>query len=164
MAAVDTAALAQDARNMGRDEFVARYRNLYLVIAENVDKLAIGFETAVVNDVGPTINPAGPDFELLEVSKAPGNPYPERISVGRARNCDLVMRAPSVSKLHAHFRLREGGKVDLLDLESQNGTRINGRELKPNEPEWVAPGDRLLFGAVSARVVDAYGLYDLLQD
>ena len=54
------------------------------------------------------------------------------------------MRYPSVSKLHAHFRVGEGGKLDLIDLESANGTRVNGRALAANNPEWVGPGDTIL--------------------
>ena len=167
MGVVDTEGLAKQARSVSRDEFVARHPHLYLVIAEHADKLPIGFETAVVSNFSGKMMKqvaAGIDFELLEVSKAPGNPYPERISVGRARNCDVVMRDPSVSKLHAHFRLREGGKLDLVDLESQNGTRVNGRALQANSPEWVGAGDTIMFGAVSARLVDSDSLFELLQE
>jgi hypothetical protein len=166
MGLVDTEALAKQARTISRDDFVARHPHLYLVIAEHAEQLPIGFETAVVSNFSGKLMQkvaAGVDFELLEVSKAPGNPYPERISVGRARNCDVVMRDPSVSKLHAHFRLREGGQLDLIDLESQNGTRVNGRAVEPNSPEWVGPGDTILFGAVSAKLVDADALFELLQ-
>jgi hypothetical protein len=165
MGVVDTEGLAKQARTMPREQFVARHQNLFLVIAEHADKLSIGFETAVVSSFSGRMNQivAGVDFELLEVSKMPGNPYPDRISVGRARNCDVVMRDPSVSKLHAHFRLRDGGKLDLIDLGSANGTRINGRVLAANNPEWVAAGDTILFGTVSAKLVDSDGLFELLQ-
>jgi hypothetical protein len=151
---------------MSREQFIARHANLYLVISEHADQLAIGFETAVVSNFSGKLKQSmtGVDFEVLEVSKAPGNPYPDRVSLGRARNCDLVMRDPSVSKLHAHFRLREPGKFDLIDLGSQNGTRVNGRALPPNDPEWVAPGDIILFGAVTAKLVDSDALFDLLQE
>jgi hypothetical protein len=162
MGAVDAEALANLARTLRREEFVAKHSSLYLVIAENVDQLGMGFATALVTTFPskPTISSV--EFELLEVSKAPGNPYPERISIGRARNCDLVMRHPSVSKLHAHFRVRAANKLDLVDLGSQNGTFINGRSLQPNVPEWVGAGDALLFGAVTTKLVDADALYLLL--
>ncbi len=166
MGFVDVDAVAKVAREMARDEFSARHPKLYLVIAEHVDKLSIGFETAVVSNFsGKLMKQAasGLDFEVIEVSKTPGNPYPERISVGRARNCDVVMRDASVSKLHAHFRVREQGKLDLVDLGSQNGTRVNGRPLAPNAPEGVLPGDIILFGAISTRLVDSDALFELLQ-
>src|SRR5207248_6732728 len=133
-----------------RLEFVAAHPNLFLVIALPEENEEIEFQTRVVTPEmmkrGSVASPNLDLIEVLEVSKAPGNPYPERISVGRARNCDVVMRDPSVSKLHAHMRLREAGKLDLIDLESQNGTRINGRALAPHTPEWVAAGDELRCG------------------
>jgi hypothetical protein len=166
MGVVDTGDLAKKARSMAREEFVAKHPHLYLVIAENPDELQIGFETAVVSSFsGRLMGEAltGVDFEVFEVSKAPGNPYPDRISIGRARNCDVVMRDPSVSKLHAHFRLREGDKLDLIDLDSQNGTSVNSRRLTAHAPEWVAPGDTLSFGTITAKLVDADALFELLQ-
>src|SRR5688572_2339918 len=100
---MDTEALAERARKSSREEFVAKHAGLYLVLGEMAEK-PIGFETAVVsfntNGVKQLALPA--EFEVLALKKAPGNPYPDRISVGRARNCDVVMRDPSVSKLHGH--------------------------------------------------------------
>jgi hypothetical protein len=164
---VDAAGLVRKARAMARDEFVARHRNLYLVITQYDDQLGgIGFETAVVSNFRDMLKQQQDtviDFDVIEVSKAPGNPYPERISVGRARNCDLVLRDASVSKLHAHMRLRDDGHLDVIDLESQNGTRVNGRTLAANAPEWVAPGDTLMFGTLTAKLVDSDTLFDLLQ-
>ena len=149
---------------MPREEFIARHSHLYLVISEHTEKLPIGFETAVVSTFkGAIKQDTAVDFDVLEVSKAPGNPYPDRISVGRARNCDVVMRDPSVSKLHAHLRLRSDGQLDVIDLESQNGTRINGRPLPVNQPEWATPGDMIMFGTLVTKLVDADALFDLLQ-
>ena len=88
----------------------------------------VGFSTQVVDPVSlkrSTVR-RPQNIEVLPVVKAPGNPYPDRVSVGRARNCDVVMRDPSVSKLHAHFRIG-GPKLELVDIDSQNGTRVNGR-------------------------------------
>ena len=149
---------------MPRDEFVASHNNLYLVISEHTEQLPIGFETAVVSNFkGKIKQDTGVDFDVLEISKAPGNPYPDRISVGRARNCDVVMRDPSVSKLHAHLRLRSDGQLDIIDLESQNGTRINGRALAAHQPEWATSGDMIMFGTLVTKLVDADALFDLLQ-
>ena len=60
--------------------------------------------------------------------------------------CDIVLRHPSVSKLHAHFHIG-GGRLELVDLDSQNGTRVNGRTLAPNQAMQVSKGDILLFGS-----------------
>ena len=74
----------------------------------------------------------------------------------------MVLRDPSVSKLHAHFRRRDDEKLELVDLGSQNGTRINSRLLVPHQPESVSASDQLVFGGVNAKLVDADQLYELL--
>ena len=77
-------------------------------------------------------------------------------------NWQQVLRDPSVSKLHAHFRAT-GSLWELVDLESQNGTCRNDVPLKPHRPEPLALGDLLLFGNVAAKLVDAGLLHDLLK-
>jgi hypothetical protein len=123
----------------------------------------VGFSTLVVDPVTQKRTPGPPRkiVEVLPIMKAVGNPYPDRVSVGRARNCDIVMRDPSVSKLHAHFRL--GEKLELVDIDSQNGTRINGKAVPPHQPQTVSTGDDILFGSVATKVMDARSLYDYLK-
>jgi hypothetical protein len=156
---VDTDTLAELAQSSTRDEFVAKEPHQFLVLEQDV-----GFSTQVVDPVSlkrSTVR-RPQNLEVLPVVKAPGNPYPDRVSVGRARNCDIVMRDPSVSKLHAHFRVG-AGKLELVDIDSQNGTRINGRALAPHQPAQVSNGDTVLFGSVACKLVDAAALYDLLR-
>ncbi len=162
----DTEELTKQARCMARAEFVAKHPNPYLAIAKSGAAVAIGFETAVWSNYGGKIKSFGPkvEYELVEVTKSRGNPYPDRISIGRARNCDVVMRDPSVSKLHGHFRVKANGKLDLVDLDSQNGTSLNGRVLSANVAECVDVGDSIVFGVLSTKLIDADSLYDLLQE
>lgn len=98
-----------------------------------------------------------PDFELdsspgfleewavVRVQKRPGNPFPERISFGRARNCDVVLRLSFVSKLHAHI-LVDKSTPRIVDQRSANGTRLNGVALEPGVPTDLRVGDRVGFG------------------
>jgi hypothetical protein len=115
---------------------------------------AVGFETVLA---GPgkkrSLSPAAPAPQVLPITKAPGNPYPDRVSVGRARNCDVVVRDASVSKLHAHFTVN-GPTIELVDSGSQNGTRVNGRVLVPHQPMTLVTGDLLMFGNLRARFLD----------
>jgi len=162
---VDTDTLAELAQSSTRDEFVANQPHSFLVLEQAlpVDE-EVGFSTQVVDPVSlrrSTVR-RPQNIEVLPVVKAPGNPYPDRVSVGRARNCDIVMRDPSVSKLHAHFRVG-GARLELVDIDSQNGTRVNGRALAPHQPAQVSNGDTVLFGSVACKLVDAAALYDLLR-
>ena len=49
----------------------------------------------------------------------------------------------TVSRHHARLELREG-RWFLVDLDSSNGTLVNGRRVHDTE---VRPGDRILLGA-----------------
>ncbi|MGZ3425634.1 MAG: FHA domain-containing protein [Polyangia bacterium] len=162
---MDTDTLAELVQSTTRDEFVASQPHSFLVLEQALyEQEQVGFSTQVVDPVSlkRSVVRRAQNIEVLPVVKAAGNPYPDRVSVGRARNCDLVMRDPSVSKLHAHFRIG-GPKLELVDIDSQNGTRVNGRALAPHQPAQVANGDTILFGSVAARLVDAAALYDLLR-
>jgi pSer/pThr/pTyr-binding forkhead associated (FHA) protein len=48
----------------------------------------------------------------------------------------------TVSRNHAVIEGNENGWY-LTDLGSTNGTFLNGRELRPQEPMPLAPGDRI---------------------
>lgn len=99
---------------------------------------------------------------VYPVRKTPGRPFPERIAIGRAPNCDIVLREPSVSKLHAHFLEVTPVSAELADSKSSNGTRVNGVVLRPGARKLVEVGDKLMFGAVTLEWMDAESLYDLL--
>jgi pSer/pThr/pTyr-binding forkhead associated (FHA) protein len=104
----------------------------------------------------------GPSLRLWPVAKKPGNPYPDRISVGRATNCDIVLRAPYLSKLHAHFSRDERGAWRLADNDSANGTRVNSARIPDGSAAPVAPGDRVSFGGLELELAGPDELYALL--
>jgi hypothetical protein len=49
--------------------------------------------------------------------------------LGRGTDCDLRLVDPGVSRHHAELRV-EGGEVVLVDLESTNGTFVNGQPIR----------------------------------
>ena len=68
---------------------------------------------------------------------------PTGITIGRSRQCEVVLDDPNVSRQHAEIRPR-GGSWVLTDLGSTNGSSINGRRI--NGPEVVKPGDEIEIG------------------
>ena len=54
------------------------------------------------------------------------------VSIGRARDNDVVVENLSVSRNHARIR-RQGGKFILTDLNSANGTMVNGVRVTKTE-------------------------------
>jgi hypothetical protein len=99
---------------------------------------------------------------VYPVKKGHGRPFPDRVSVGRAPNCDIVLREASVSKLHAHFFEVTSSSAELCDAKSSNGTRVNGVVIRAGARRRIEVGDKLTFGAVSLEWIDAESLYDLL--
>jgi hypothetical protein len=65
------------------------------------------------------------------------------LRLGRSRRCDLVVKDPTVSRIHAEIRMEEE-RVLLRDLDSTNGTFVNDVR---TETEFVAPGDRIRLGS-----------------
>ncbi len=69
---------------------------------------------------------------------------PGGATLGRSRQCDIVLSDPNVSRQHAEVRAR-GGSWVLTDLGSTNGSRINGRPVEGSEV--VRPGDEIELGS-----------------
>lgn len=70
--------------------------------------------------------------------------------VGRGAEAGLRLAEASVSRRHAEVR-RIGDDVTVQDLDSRNGTRVNGKPV--TEPTLVRSGDRLDFAGLVFRLV-----------
>src|SRR5436190_19665484 len=68
------------------------------------------------------------------------------VNIGRADYNDLVIPDESVSTTHAKLQRREGVWV-LVDLDSTNGTFIDGDQIKGESP--LAPGVTVRFGEIA---------------
>lgn len=150
----------EDARTMSIGEFAARYSQRYLIVAEAADDLPTPFRTIVARAAALPLRPAD-RFIIVAIEKTGANPFADRISIGRARNCDIILRHPSVSKLHAH--LRAGEPLQLVDVGSVNGTRVNGRRIEQDRSVPLRVNDTLQFGTLQALLVDGFALFELLQ-
>lgn len=60
---------------------------------------------------------------------------------------DVVIPKSTVSRIHARIR-RENGICFLIDLNSMNGTYINGKRIPAAEKHPLAPGDEIRFADV----------------
>jgi hypothetical protein len=68
---------------------------------------------------------------------------PAGATMGRSRQCDVMVDDPNVSREHAEIRPR-GGSWVLTDLNSTNGSRLNGRRIEHSEV--LKPGDEIELG------------------
>jgi hypothetical protein len=100
--------------------------------------------------------------QVVPVKKNPENPFPDRLTIGRATNCDVVIRFAFISKVHAHLFL-QGDKLTLRDNKAANGTFHNHKKLDAASSRSIKLGDMLGFGALELELVDAARLYQLLR-
>lgn len=86
-----------------------------------------------------------------------------KIAVGRRNSCDLTIPCPSVSGMHAELTL-EGGQLYVTDLQSTNGTFLNG--VRINQRSLVNHGDLVQFAQVvfRARVEQKQQSVQTIQD
>lgn len=81
----------------------------------------------------------GREFDVAEGSS----------TIGRSPDNALVINAPDVSRRHARLE-RSGSHLRVYDLNSTNGTRVNGEAVHISDLE---PGDQLRIGAQELIVV-----------
>jgi pSer/pThr/pTyr-binding forkhead associated (FHA) protein len=69
-----------------------------------------------------------------------------RTTFGRRPDVDVVLTGDSfVSGRHAAISYGGDGFI-ITDLDSTNGTRLNGQKLPPNKPEPLNDGDEIIMG------------------
>jgi Protein of unknown function (DUF3662)/Inner membrane component of T3SS, cytoplasmic domain len=67
----------------------------------------------------------------------------QTVVIGRSKDCDIRLSDPNVSRRHAEIR-QEGTSYWLIDLESTNGSAVNGR---PQQRAKLEPDDRITLGS-----------------
>jgi hypothetical protein len=64
-------------------------------------------------------------------------------TLGRSKECDCVFRDPNVSRRHAELRRGTTGDWQVVDLNSTNGVKFNGRRVESSR---LSPGDEVTLG------------------
>ena len=63
--------------------------------------------------------------------------------LGRSREADCVFRDPNISRQHAELRRGQTGDWQIVDLDSTNGVKVNGRRVESSR---LSPGDEVTLG------------------
>jgi pSer/pThr/pTyr-binding forkhead associated (FHA) protein len=75
---------------------------------------------------------------------------PEGLStIGRSQDNTIVLDVPDVSRRHARLE-RSGNHLRIYDLNSTNGTRINGEAIHISD---VQEGDEIRIGSATLELV-----------
>ena len=119
-----------------------------------------GPEGPLATPVEQTVSPAGvrgapapargpsPSAEVLHAKQR--IPIPAQgLTIGRMTDNDIVVASDLASRYHARI-VAADGRHFLADLETMNGTYLNGERLR-GESRWLSPGDRITVGGESLR-------------
>lgn len=68
--------------------------------------------------------------------------------VGRDRDCSVRIDAATLSRRHARITVANG-QATVEDLESKNGTQVNGQLVRQRVPLTLKDSDRIQFGSVT---------------
>ena len=78
-------------------------------------------------------------------------------TLGRAVGADFIVDAALVSRVHCRFTAMPDGSLEVRDLESTNGTFVNGHR---TEVARLATGDRVQIGRLEVIAVRDEGVGD----
>jgi len=144
-------------KGLGPEQFLATYKHPFLV--ENYlapsSKIKLGRVETIsefeLNDTLPS-NSNREDESLLQarvipLEKRDIDSSERMIFVGRSANNDIVLPNKMVSKLHAYFcQVPGSGVMQLVDMNSTNGTFVNGTKLSPSVKSSLQDEDVISFG------------------
>ena len=172
MQTLDTFAAAALQHNKDGFERIYPHPFLLLKVASQPEAQASedwSFQTRILTTSGrregrpPVLKESAAIYRVLPLVKDASNPWPERISLGRARNNDVVLADSSVSKLHGHYTWDKQGGMFLTDTNSRNGIIVQGERLPVNVRKPVRFGDAVSFGSINVTFISAAQLFTLIE-
>jgi hypothetical protein len=166
---VDAAAHYRQLLQLGREEFLAaaapaalvRYRH------DGDDAAASGVTTLSLDEEIEETLPHGRValdevvLQFFPLAKKPGASFPDRITIGRTPNNDVVIADTSVSRLHAYVR-KDGTGWVVADAGSKNGSWLRGETLEARREKPLPSRALLKLGDVELTFYSAHDLYSAL--
>lgn len=163
---VSLEALAAEFNEAGEDAFRQQYACGFLVLQHGPprgdDWIDLNTSEASLprpKDLGRRLS----GIKAIPLVKSTRNAFGSKITVGRARNNDVIIRAPKISKLHSTFFPDGKGGYKLQDMESLNGTVINGTRLKKKQRAQLKSHDLISFWRYVFEYINLDGLVAMIQ-
>lgn len=169
---MDQAAHYRNLAALGRDEFLAsaapaafvRFRALDIPQDVPESTLSLDEDVAEAEETMPVGKVTLGDvvhMEIYPLSKKPGASFPDRITIGRTTNNDIVVADASISRLHAYVR-RDGRQWVVADGGSKNGSWLKGQPLEARRERALDSRAVLRLGDVDLTFYLATDLYAML--
>ncbi len=164
--------LLDKTQQLSEEEFQTEYPYPFLVKEATNGSIPMPTGDRATTRLKTASVPIGDDFAQGDVWVFPVCPRdPENfdgaVRVGRDPNADVMIDDGSISSEHAHFTLEFEGEdavVYVVDVESANGTFLNGDKLEPNAPKRLSSQDSVRFGpAVKVQFFEAEDFFQFLS-
>jgi hypothetical protein len=145
--------LATELRTRGRARFLEIYPassvlvgvGILGVLAEESERTAEGTLRINVGNTREYLRTASLVERVWFLVKKPGKRDVPRIILGRTSEADVSVPELSISVEHCAFEAGPFG-LRLVDIESTNGTQLNGAPLEPNRSVPLRSHDRIVIG------------------
>lgn len=128
-----------------------------------MDKTIIGENTAqhkIIEKLTPYLRIKSPDNLIMRIRLSQN-----KITIGRGDNCNIILHDEMASREHCQVWLDEKNNIHILDLNSTNGSRIDGKHI---HQAVLQPHNRLKIGhhviKVEYKDADEIRQEELLQE
>jgi len=146
LSAVSVDGLADELQAIGEPAFRAKHANGFLILSHAPPAESDWLDLDTSESSIPRYPASGKrrtGLWAMELVKSRRNAYASKITLGRARNNDVIIRSSKISKLHCTFHADGAGGFEIVDVGSLNGTIVNGVALEPKKRRPLRPGDYL---------------------
>ena len=113
----------------------------FTLIVELSDHVAGRDEQHAGTMIGVSLQQATPTGAIPDILDLRAQPV---VTIGRDPGNSLTIDNPQISRYHARLELQQDGMVQVIDLNSTNGTFVNGQQLRGTTT--IASGATIAFG------------------
>ncbi len=153
--------------SLSQEEFLAQAAQPFLLFTGLEPDEPTGFETrratrdASTPPGSPRLSGLGGIQAVAPLTKA-ANAFGMMITVGRAKNNDIVIDDSRVSKFHAYFR-QLGDRWSVTDANSTNGTKVDGLVVPAERSHVLRSQAQILLGVLGGEFLSPEDLWERLQ-
>ncbi len=141
-------ALAEELEQNGSEKFRKTYNCAFLILQHSPPQKDEWMDLETSESSLPKLSElknATNHIRVIPLKKSNRNAYASKITVGRARNNDVIIRSPKISKLHASFLPDSKLNYKIQDMASLNGSVLNGQRIKAKKRIALTSGDIISF-------------------
>jgi hypothetical protein len=152
------------AASLRREHFLSQHPYPFLVHATGeLQALDPGKRDDLTSDRLVLERPREALHESMQVARlVPRDLDNDRVTIGVATTCDVLLDDASVSKRHAWFEEVQGA-WQICDADSSAGTQVNNDPIEPGTARVLVSGDRITLGYVEMMFLAPEGFYDLIR-